>query len=65
MAIWVIREDGGSWSVRCGRIQESFTSEDAALRFVHQRRALGDKMVMEESDGYRIPLKPRRHWRRS
>lgn len=63
MATWVMREDRGTWTVRCGRVQESFTTEAGALRYIHQRRSLGDKMMLEEPDGYRIPLKPRRHWR--
>jgi len=64
MATWVIREDHGTWSVRCGRIEKSFSSEDDALRFIREGRSWGDRLVLEETDGYRVPLKPRRHWRR-
>lgn len=65
MAEWVVREDAGSWLVRCGRTSQTFATEDEALRFVQRQQGRGDKVVREESDGYRIPLKPRRRWRRA
>ena len=65
MATWVVREDAGSWLVVCGRTSRSFATEDAALRYVREGQGAGDRVVREETDGYRIPLKPRRHWRRS
>jgi len=63
MATWVVREEGGSWTVRCGRVQESFTGQDDALDFVRRKKGAGDRVEVEESDGYRVPLKPRKHWR--
>lgn len=64
MATWLVREDNGSWVVRIGRITQDFATQDEAIKYVRDNRALGDKMVLEESDGYRIPLHSRRHWRR-
>jgi hypothetical protein len=49
--------------VRKGRTSQEFATEDEALLHVRTHRRRGDKVVMEESDGYRIPLHPRRHWR--
>jgi hypothetical protein len=63
MAAWVIKEDGGQWSVTQGRIREEFPTQDAALRYVRDRCRRGDKILQEEADGYRIPINPRRHWR--
>ena len=63
MATWLVREDSGSWLVRSGRTSQEFDTEDEALRYVREQCRRGDKVVMEESDGYRIPLRPRRHWR--
>lgn len=65
MATWLVREDGGSWLVRSGRTSQVFGTEDEALRYIRTNKAPGDKVVLEESDGYRIPLKSRRHWRKS
>lgn len=64
MATWLVREDGGSWVVRHGRATQDFPTQDEAVKFVREQARPGEKVVMEESDGYRIPLSPRRHWRR-
>lgn len=64
MATWLVREDNGSWVVRIGRTTQVFGTQDEALTYVRDHRAAGDRVVMEESDGYRIPIRPRRHWRR-
>jgi hypothetical protein len=64
LATWLVREDGGTWLVRHGRTSQEFPTEDEALLHVRTHRRRGDKVVMEESDGYRIPISPRRHWRR-
>lgn len=64
MATWVVRQDKDSWSVRCGRVRKTFDLEDEAVRYVREQRRWGDKVVLEESDGYRIPLRTRKHWRR-
>lgn len=63
MTTWLVREDGGSWLVRSGRTSQEFDTEGEALDHVRKNRRKGDKVVREESDGYRIPLRPRRHWR--
>lgn len=51
--------------VRQGRhlLPEDFDSEDAALRRVNVLRAPGDRVLIEDEDGYRRPVK-RKHWRR-
>lgn len=64
MARWIVREDNGSWTVRRGRTVQECDTQDAALRYVRDQRQEGDTVVMEEDDGYRIPLRPRKHWRR-
>lgn len=64
MAVWVIREDGDRWWVERGPIRESFTTQEDALLYVRKERRVRDRVILEESDGYRTPLRPRRHWRR-
>lgn len=64
MAVWTIREDAGKWTVRSGRTVRDFESQDDALKFLDGARKDGDRVRLEESDGYRIPLRPRKHWRR-
>lgn len=56
MATWILREDRGRWSARCGRTTKDFDTEDAALRYVRNARRPLDKVVMEEPDGYRITI---------
>lgn len=68
MATWVIREKSGQWEVSRvparGGSRREFGTEDEALRYLHQHKKVLDKIVREEDDGYRIPLRRRRHWRR-
>jgi hypothetical protein len=64
MNTWVVKEDGGRWSVVHGRFHRDFPTQDDALRYVREQTTRGEKVVMEESDGYRVPLKRPRHWRR-
>jgi hypothetical protein len=65
MAVWVMAQSDGSWTVRQGRVRESFDSQDEALRFVRRWMRRGDRLVMEEADGYRTPIRARRRgWRR-
>ncbi len=67
MAVWVVREDRGRWSVRQGRTVKDFNDEDSALRYARTARGPLDKVVMEEPDGYRTTITRRalrsRHWR--
>lgn len=63
MATWVITEDDGRWTVTRGRTRKPFDSEDDALAYVRRQRKPGERLLREETDGYRTPLRPRRHWR--
>lgn len=66
MAVFTITEDSGTFRVRKGRhlLPEPFTSEDEALKRIDVLKAPGDKVVVEEEDGYRRSVK-RKHWRGS
>jgi hypothetical protein len=64
MARWVLKEDDAGWTVRCGRTSYGVPSREEAERFVEHRKAPGDTVVVEETDGYRTPLRKRKHWRR-
>ncbi len=65
MQTYVITEDPpGTFRVRKGRhlLPEDFDSEKAALRRIDVMKARGDRVVREDTDGYRVPVH-RRHWR--
>lgn len=61
--IWTVQESGGQIVVSWGRKRRTFGSDEAALRFVRESRAPGDRVVRIAEDGYRTPVS-RRRWRR-
>ena len=65
MQTYTITEDPpGTFRVRQGRhlLPEEFRSEEAALKRVDVLSARGDKVVKEDADGYRVPVR-RKRWR--
>lgn len=52
----------GQTVVSWGRKTKTFSSEEAALAFVREKRLPTDRVVREEEDGYRTQV-TRRRWR--
>lgn len=64
MTVWTVteQETGGGYVVSWKRKTKRFDDASAAMTFVKEQRAPGDRVVMVEKDGYRTPEK-RRRWR--
>lgn len=59
MAAWVISPCGDKVFdvVHAGRQLRAGLTLDTALLFVRKRKQAGDKVFLEERDGYRIPIR--------
>jgi hypothetical protein len=65
MTVWRISEDHGILKVQRGSraLPGDYRDEAAALKYINEHKARGDKVVRVADDGYETPVR-RRRWRK-